>query len=198
MIRLVQGMLLFGALVVFAQPAEAFVVSHGEEIDLVHDLPDTPEYFNEGGHWDVGYMYYQYSVLFMPVWASDGEGRFVLYNGDRYIDLPPEALAELQTAMPGKDDVAAGYSFNAIGHMWGLLIWVPLIGIGVLFKFLNRNAGVPMSERAELAEEEPLSTESFDERIAARLQETGHAGAASPATNAPGGFGTETGGWIWP
>lgn len=191
MFRILHALLLAGAFFVFTQPAEAFVYSHGEEIELVQDLPDTPEYFNEGEHWDLGYMYYQYDLLFMPVWASDAEGRFVLYAGDRYIDLPPEALAELQSVVPGKDDLTAGYDFNPLAHMWGLIIWLPPIALGLLSKFRGRNSGAPMAAAGEETDDASISTDSFDAKVAARLRQPAHDASQSPEFGqAPaGGFG---------
>ncbi|MFC4291894.1 hypothetical protein ACFOWX_05640 [Sphingorhabdus arenilitoris] len=111
----------------------------GENIDLVYNLPDTPAYESDDGYLDVGYIYEEKNIFFLPIFVSSSNGRFILFTGDRYMELDDAAIAELKRDLGV--DPTAGYEFNAWQHIWGWLIIIPLFAFGALKKLLHRHAG---------------------------------------------------------
>lgn len=68
-----------------------------DEIATVQDLPESEFLVGDNGDkLNLGYMYQEYGVVFIPVWNT--EGVYVLTNEkeDTYYDLDEESIAELQ------------------------------------------------------------------------------------------------------
>lgn len=66
-----------------------------EKIATVQDLPDEENLKEAGSYLNLGYMYKEYGILFIPAWNE--KGRYVLTNEDEsvYYDLKEEELNEL-------------------------------------------------------------------------------------------------------
>lgn len=63
----------------------------GETIEKILDLPDTPAFKNNDDYFDVGIIYKQLTIFFLPIWNYDQ--RLVGYIGtDQYL---PYSHAEL-------------------------------------------------------------------------------------------------------
>ena len=85
--------------------APVFFGFGGEKIIKVADLPDTKEYFMENGQFlDVGYVYKQVSIFFVPVWNYDGKWAGYVGSDEFYIPLTKAELdaivAEANVTLP--------------------------------------------------------------------------------------------------
>ncbi len=113
------------------------IVGYGMNVEKIET---TPSSFTkkDGTHFDLGWAYNELSVFFMPIYASSSEGP-VLYAkhfGDvTYIPVTPELRAEIAHDLG--HDPFAGYSFSGWKHIWGLLIFLPLIAFAQLKKYLQ-------------------------------------------------------------
>ncbi|WP_108810764.1 hypothetical protein [Sphingorhabdus sp. Alg231-15] len=117
-----------------SQPAEARKRgTTNQEIALVENLPDTDEYQIDGSFVDVGYMYKETSLLFIPLWAEETTETFVLYteteDGYAYLPLDDEELEQLKSKLGS--DPTEGYSFSRWKHMWGVFPAGLLILLGI-------------------------------------------------------------------
>ncbi|WP_338768816.1 hypothetical protein WAF17_08575 [Bernardetia sp. ABR2-2B] len=69
-----------------------------EEITVVEELPDEENLKPEqaGYYLDLGYIYEEYGIVFIPFWNI--EGKYVLYNKNHstYYEITAEELQELQ------------------------------------------------------------------------------------------------------
>lgn len=136
---------LFCILIMFAaltQPAEARRRGDSHEaVDLVAKLPDKPEFSIEGKHVDLGYMFKETSVLFVPVWAEESSRQFVLYaedaDGISYLPAGASEIAAVTKAL-GTDPTKA-YSFAWWKHAWGLLLLIPLVLYGIYSTFFGKS-----------------------------------------------------------
>ncbi len=117
-----------------SQPAEARKRgTTSQEIALVENLPDTAEYQIEGSYVDVGYMYEETSLLFIPLWAKETTETFVLYteteDGYSYLPLDEAELSRLKETLGS--DPTEGYSFSRWKHMWGIFPAGLLVLLGI-------------------------------------------------------------------
>lgn len=68
-----------------------------EEIHTVQELPDSEDLIGESGEkLNLGYMYAEYGVVWIPVWNTDGT--YILTNEaeDTYYEIDEEFIAELK------------------------------------------------------------------------------------------------------
>lgn len=117
-----------------SQPVEARKRgTTNQEIALVENLPDTEEYQIDGSYVDVGYMYEETSLLFIPLWAKETTETFVLYtetdDGYAYLPLDDEELSRLKETLGS--DPTEGYSFSRWKHMWGIFPAGLLVLLGI-------------------------------------------------------------------
>ncbi|GAB5482101.1 MAG: hypothetical protein Pars92KO_18580 [Parasphingorhabdus sp.] len=117
-----------------SQPAEARKRgTTNQEIALVENLPDTEEYQIDGSYVDVGYMYEETSLLFIPLWAKETTETFVLYtetdDGYAYLPLDEAELSRLKETLGS--DPTEGYSFSRWKHMWGIFPAGLLVLLGI-------------------------------------------------------------------
>ncbi len=117
-----------------SQPVEARKRgTTNQEIALVENLPDTEEYQIDGSYVDVGYMYEETSLLFIPLWAKETTETFVLYtetdDGYAYLPLDEAELSRLRETLGS--DPTEGYSFSRWKHMWGIFPAGLLVLLGI-------------------------------------------------------------------
>ncbi len=117
-----------------SQPAEARKRgTTNQEIALVENPPDTEEYQIDGSYVDVGYMYEETSLLFIPLWAKETTETFVLYtetdDGYAYLPLDEAELSRLKETLGS--DPTEGYSFSRWKHMWGIFPAGLLVLLGI-------------------------------------------------------------------
>lgn len=71
------------------------VYSTGPNIETVERLPDTAK-FEDGTHFNLGIMYDQFGLFWMPVWNySEAEYVLISDDGKIYYELDESALAEV-------------------------------------------------------------------------------------------------------
>jgi len=115
----------------FAKRARIPVCFPCEKLALVEDLPDD-ENLKEGTDFlNLGYLYEEYSAVWIPAWNK--KGKYVLVNEDEtlYYDLTEAQLAELKTK----------YNLELSSHplsLWkkigGKIVYILLIGFIVWSK----------------------------------------------------------------
>jgi hypothetical protein len=125
--------IVFAALFLTANSVSAkgiIFYSTGEKIELLETLP--PEATIDDVHINLGLMYDQFSIFWIPVW-NYGETKYVLVNDeeDTYWDLDTETIELLKTDFKVEipEEPVIGF-WNKIGGkiIWGIVILVALAG----------------------------------------------------------------------
>ena len=116
-----------------ARKGFAVYCSDCEYIVKVHDLPDEDQFYVEEtkSHVDLGYIYNQFWVLWVPVWNSNGRYCYVAKDAsgeDSYLEIDAEELAGLKEAYKLDVPESPIPFWDKIG---GKLIIGALIGFGV-------------------------------------------------------------------
>ncbi|MCA8958911.1 MAG: hypothetical protein KDC38_00295 [Planctomycetes bacterium] len=119
-------------LILFPEKAEArrgiVLWGHGEDISLVESTGSA-----EG---NLGYMYSYFSLFWVNVWTWSG--KFVVYSGNEYGDLPQD---------PQEISTILGIEASKVKKPWtyslppGLLILIGIVLVGVLAKLKGRAKG---------------------------------------------------------
>ncbi len=129
------------------------IYSTGEQMDIFQKLPAEFE-FDDGDHMNLGVMYSQFSIFWIPVW-NYGETKWVWSNdaADAYNDDVSEEELELLRTELGydiPDEPRIGF-WNRIG---GKLVWTAVILFVVLF---GRNKKKDDEEYPMARNEEPVA-----------------------------------------
>lgn len=158
--KLLLSLVLCGSLALVSTPASARGVifySTGEHLDIFQKLPADFE-FEDGDHMNLGVMYNQFSLMWIPVW-NYGETKWAYVNDakDSYDDNVTEEELEMfrtEYAYDIPDKPRIGF-WDSIG---GKLVWAAVIAGAVIF---GRNRkGDDDEEQPEARNEEPAAEES--------------------------------------
>ncbi len=102
----------------------------GEKIVKVADLPDLPEFTDNGQHFDAGFRFKQLTIFFIPIWNYDEHWcGYIPSDPDHYLDLDYDDLAQLASAasvaipddpaLPFWDQYGGKLLFLAIALLYG-------------------------------------------------------------------------------
>ncbi len=145
-----------------ASAAGVIFYSNGEQLEIFQKLPADYE-FDDGDHMNIGVMYNQFSIMWIPVW-NYGETKWVWVNDakDAYNDeVSEEELEYFRTEyaydIPEKPRI--GF-WNSIG---GKLVWAAIIG-GIFLLDRKKKAGKEEEEQ-EVENGEPATEESEEEQL---------------------------------
>ena len=149
------------ALALVSTPASArgwIVYSTGEKLEITQKLPQD-FVFDDDSHMNLGVMYNQFSILWIPVW-NYGETKWAYVNDseDMYSDdVTEEELDMLRTeyAYDIPDEPSIGF-WNRIG---GKLVWSAVILFVVLY---GRNKKDDDEEEQVAQNEEPVAEEQVE------------------------------------
>lgn len=137
---LILTLILFGSLFLTTNSVSAkgvIIYGNGEKIDVVHYLPEDIT-VNNGEHVNLGVMYKQFSLFWIPVW-NYGETQYVLINDneDTYYDIDAEEIDILKSGydIPISEKPTIDF-WNRIG---GKLIWGAVILLVIYFGWQGRN-----------------------------------------------------------
>ena len=135
--KVILALTLFGALFFTANTVSAKGVifySLGEKFDIAQKLPDN--FKIDGNHVNLGIMYKQFSVFWIPVW-NYGETTYVFINDkeDGYYDVDAEDIETLKTkfnvTVPEKPTLSF---WNKIGGKLVCLVIILVLGFFALRK----------------------------------------------------------------
>ncbi|GMO28745.1 MAG: hypothetical protein Ta2B_09660 [Termitinemataceae bacterium] len=90
----------------------------GEAIFLVTDLPNTDEWSIEGKYVDLGIIYKQFKILFIPIWNYDK--RWCLFQGETYWTFSKEDYAEMGIIIP--DSMSLPFTRKWGGFLVGIIL----------------------------------------------------------------------------
>jgi len=135
------SLVLFIALFFMANTASArgvIIYSNGEKIEVVKELPDEAVVGTDNEHVNLGVMYSQFSIFWIPIW-NYGETKYVLVNDKKntYYDVDEEDIDMLKTEFNVEVPPMPAISFwNKTG---GKLVWGVLILAIIFGNLLTRN-----------------------------------------------------------
>lgn len=111
-----------------------FISFGGEKITKIADLPDTEDYQLESGEYvDVGYMYKQVSIVFIPVWNYDLQWCGYI-DDETYMDATKEDLDAMAEAAGVTIPDASLPFWDSIG---GKLVLVLLVGAFIAYSVFS-------------------------------------------------------------
>ena len=101
-------------------------------VEQVAALPDTPEFRTPSGHLDLGWAYADYSIYGIPFGYGAAEG-YVLSTGEGFYVLDRRDYPEI-ARLTGVD-LDRPHSQSMLGHLWGWLLVLLLVGAVAWRKF---------------------------------------------------------------
>ena len=130
-----------------------FISFGGEKITKIADLPDTEEYQLESGEYvDVGYMYKQVSIVFIPVWNYDLQWCGYV-DDETYMDLSKEDLDAMAKEAGVTIPDASLPFWDSIG---GKLVFLLAIGAFIAYAVFSSDDD-DEEEETTTAEEQPTA-----------------------------------------
>ncbi len=110
-----------------------------EKIHLVEDLPNDESLLEQGSYLNLGYLYEEYGIIFIPAWNK--EGKYVLTNEDEttYYDVSEDELAKL------KEQYNLELSPNPLSFwkkIGGKIIYLIVIGL-IIYGYLGKDDDEP-------------------------------------------------------
>jgi len=103
-----------------------------EKIALVEDLPNDEALKEGGSHLNLGYLYKEYGIIFIPAWNTDG--KYVLTNEGEttYYDITDEELEGIKKKYNLEISSSPLSFWKKIG---GKIIYLIVIGLIIYGKF---------------------------------------------------------------